>query len=144
VARLKDEANRRSLANVRFLSRRPFSEIASVLALASLLLVHLKDDPLFEITVPSKIQAYLCMGRPILAAIRGDGANLVRSAGAGGCVEPEDPQALAAAVCELAALPPGQLTALGELGRAFYGEHLSLLAGVDRFENILHDTAHGE
>lgn len=54
VERLKQIKSDKNLANVIFLPRRPFSEIGSALSMADLLLVHLKDDPLFEITLPSK------------------------------------------------------------------------------------------
>lgn len=143
VERLKEEALRRSLDNVRFLPRRPYSEIASILGLADLLLVHLKDDPLFEITVPSKIQAYLAMGRPILAALRGDGAELVTRSGAGWVCPPQDPAALAEAVAQAAACGAGALAAAGAKGRAFYLESLSMDASVEAFERVLAAAARG-
>ena len=67
-----------SMGNVQFLPQMPPSEIGSVFANADALLVHLKDAPIFEITVPSKIQAYLYAGKPILCGVRGDAAKLVR------------------------------------------------------------------
>ncbi len=141
VQRLKDIVGRRKLTNVRFLPRRPYSEIARILALADVLLVILKGDPLFEITVPSKIQVYLAVGRPILAAVRGDGADLVREARAGVCVSPENPTELAAAVAGLACASTAELEALGDQGRAFYRENLSLKMGVKRFEKLLRVVA---
>ena len=53
------------------------SEVGAVLSNANALLVHLKADPLFEITIPSKIQAYLFAGKPILCGVKGDAADLV-------------------------------------------------------------------
>ncbi len=143
VGALKAKAAALGLDNVRFLPVRPAAEVGPLLAAADVLLVHLRGDPLFSITIPSKTQAYLAAGRPILMAVRGDAADLVRSAGAGVCVKPEDPEALAAAVCEMAGLPFGGLTAVGERGRAFYQEHLSLAAGADRFEELLRSAACG-
>ena len=111
-------------------------EVGPLLAVADVLLVHLRDDPLFSITIPSKTQAYMAAGRPILMAMRGDAARLVEEAGAGVCTAPEDPSALAAAVCELSALSPQQLTAIGERGRAYYLHNLSRETGTARFEAI--------
>ena len=81
--RLREEAAGRDLSNVTFLPRRPPSEIGEVLSAADALLVHLRDDPLFSITIPSKTQAYLMTGRPVLMGVRGDAAKLVEDAGAG-------------------------------------------------------------
>ena len=57
--------------------------MASVFSEVDGLLVHLRDDPLFSITVPSKTQAYLAIGRPILMGVRGNAADLVKAAQAG-------------------------------------------------------------
>ena len=59
VERLKRKAGEMGLANTLFLPRMPIHEIGALLALADLLLVHLRDDPLFRITLPSKTQAYM-------------------------------------------------------------------------------------
>jgi glycosyltransferase involved in cell wall biosynthesis len=138
---LKARAAQAALPNVRFLDARPPAEVAPLLAAADVLLVHLRDDPLFSITIPSKTQSYLAAGRPLLMAVDGDAAELVREAGAGVCIRPSDPEALARAVFELSALPPAALTGMGTSGRAFYADHLSLSAGVDRLERVLRQAA---
>jgi colanic acid biosynthesis glycosyl transferase WcaI len=137
LQRLKAVAAARDLQNVQFLSRRPLSEIASILSLADLLLVHLKNDPLFEITVPSKIQAYLSMGRPILAAIQGDGADLVQRSGAGFICAPQDSGELAKAVTAAYSAPTGDLAALAKCGSNYYRQELSMDIGVDSFVTLL-------
>lgn len=132
--RLAELSRRMQLDNVAFLERQPVEWIGRILALADVLLVHLKDDPLFRITIPSKVQAYMAAGKPILMAVRGDAAELVERAGAGLCCEPEDPAALADAVARMCGMPPAQLAAVGAAGKSFYDRELSLRAGVDRFE----------
>ena len=77
------------------------SQIGGVLALADALLVHLKDDPLFRITIPSKTQAYLAAGRPILMGVSGDAADLVLQSGAGLVFEPENAGNLCASIQRL-------------------------------------------
>lgn len=139
--RLKARAQREGLANVRFLPRVPAAEVGAWLAAADVLLVHLKDDPLFDVTVPSKTQAYLIAGKPVLMAVAGDAAELVRQAGAGLIVPPEDPQALAGAVIQLAGLDPAELATLGANGRAFYERELSFDKGTRAFAAILSELA---
>lgn len=124
------------LTNVCFLPRRPVAEIGALLHRADALLVHLKDDPLFAITIPSRLQAYLAVGRPILCGVRGDGAELLQQAGAGLCFEPEDSTALADAVTALLRLTPESRLDMGERGRSFYRERLSLQVGTWAFLDL--------
>lgn len=133
VDRLKLHALEMRLTNVEFFDPVPMSEIGQVIAGSDVLLVHLRSDPLFEITIPSKTQAYLCAGKPILMAVRGDAANLVLEADAGVLAEPGDPESIAHAVRRLAALSAPRRRELGENGSRFYREHLSLSSGVDKF-----------
>ena len=141
VDRLKEIARERRLNNVLFLPRRPVSEIGEILNLADVLLVHLKDDPLFRITIPSKIQTYLAVGRPILVGVRGDAADLVRRAGAGVDFLPEDPENLSEAVEKLYRMPRASLDEMGDNGRRYYQKELSLSAGVSRFEEVFQAAA---
>ena len=84
VERLKEMSA--SLPNVQFLPQMPPSEIGKVFSNADALLVHLKDDPVFALTIPSKIQAYLNAGKPILCGVRGDAADLVQESGGGNSI----------------------------------------------------------
>lgn len=136
VERLQRRAQELGLTNVCFLARRPYAEIGSILQLADVLLVHLKDDPLFKITIPSKIQAYLAMGKPVIAAVRGDAAAVVEAAQAGIVCEPENAASLAAAVDTMQQVAPAGRERFGANGRQFYDREMSLAQGVRRFEEI--------
>jgi len=131
-ARVRDEA----IENVRFIPQQPMDAMGGVLPLADALLVHLKDDPLFTITIPSKIQAYLSSGVPLILAVRGDAADLGESAHAGLVIPPEDPQAMADAVAKLTAMTPEPRAALGKSGQDFYHRRLSMAVGVEQFINV--------
>lgn len=124
------------LTNVQFLPQRPPAEIGQILTHADALLVHLKRDPLFAMTIPSKIQAYLFAGKPILCGVSGDAADLVQRAGAGRAFTPEDPAALAEAVVVLTRMEPAERRAMGDSGRRYYDEHLSFHCGVARMEQL--------
>ncbi|HEY9175919.1 MAG TPA: glycosyltransferase family 4 protein [Verrucomicrobiae bacterium] len=135
--RLRQRVATEGLANVLFLGRRPPEAMGGVYAWASALLVHLRDDPLFDITIPSKTQAYLAMGKPILMGMRGDAADLVRAAGAGIVFTPGQPAALVQALEKLLAMPESERQRIGESGRAYYEANLSMVAGVRAFEEEL-------
>ncbi|CAM4152412.1 glycosyltransferase family 4 protein [Deinococcus marmoris] len=141
VEKLQMETQRRNLSNVVFLPRRPPSEIGEILGAADALLVHLRDDPLFAITIPSKTQAYMMVGRPILMGVRGNAADMVEKAGAGFVFEPEKPQALADAVVRLMQIPKTKRSEMGEAGQDFYWKHLSLTTGTKNFIDLFSDVS---
>jgi lipopolysaccharide/colanic/teichoic acid biosynthesis glycosyltransferase/glycosyltransferase involved in cell wall biosynthesis len=136
-------ASQMGLHNVRFLGRQPMHAMGPILAAADALLVHLKDDPLFRITIPSKTQAYLAAGKPIVMAVRGDAADLIMASHAGITCQPGDPRSIANAVKELAEAGDARLASMGRNGRAFYDRELSTSTGVDKFERILAASASG-
>ena len=141
VPRLTRKTADMGLTNVRFVPKQPMNEIGGILQLADVLLVHLADHQLFRITIPSKIQAYMAAGRPILGGVRGDAATLVERAGCGVTCEPENPVSLAAAVERLARMDPAALRTLGENGKKFYHENLSLQKGVREFDRIFQSVS---
>jgi colanic acid biosynthesis glycosyl transferase WcaI len=141
VDNLKQKAQDLQLENVRFLKRRPISEIGAILSLADVLFVHLKDDPIFRFAVPSKTQAYMASGRPILMGVKGDAAELVKKAQAGLSCEPQNAQSIAEAFRKLATMHRDQLEKMGENGRRFYEQKLSFDIGVAKYEDIFKSVA---
>ena len=141
VGPLRQRAADMGLTNVRFVERQPTSQIAKILRLADVLLVHLKDDPLFRITIPSKTQAYMAVGRPILIGVKGDAADLVTQARAGLVCEPENPHSIAQAVQRFQEMSPAELDAMGDNGKKFYERELSIGAGTSRYEKVFRAVA---
>jgi glycosyltransferase involved in cell wall biosynthesis len=134
--RLEKRAEDLALTNVRFLPRQPMSAMGAILGLADILLVHLKDDPLYCITIPSKAQAYLASGKPVLMAVRGDAAQLVTGCGGGLTCEPENPRSIAEAIARFAGMSPQERREMGDAGKRFYDEQLSFKVGVNKFEAL--------
>ncbi len=92
-------AAERGLENVSFHDPQPKERMPELWALCDLVLVHLKDDPVFETVIPSKIFEAMGMGKPILlAGPDGEAAEILRETGCGAWVPAEDPAALRAAV----------------------------------------------
>ncbi len=123
---LKAKADNLQLKNVRFLPRVAFDEAPNYLAAADCLLVHLNSSPLFKITIPSKTQAYMYAGKPIIMAVEGDAAELVRNAGAGLTCVPGNPVKLAEVVIQMIDLGPKQRLLMGKAGRDYYDRELSM------------------
>lgn len=133
---LRCQAAERHLDNVRFIGYQPAERMPHFFALADVLLTHLKRDPLFAITIPSKTLAYLACERPILAAVEGDTADVVRAAGAGMVCRPEAPEDLARAVRTLAALPEEARERMGQAGRQAFLQHYTRTVLVEQYEAL--------
>jgi colanic acid biosynthesis glycosyl transferase WcaI len=103
-----------------FLGRHPEEEMPNYFAQSDVMLVSLKDNPIFSLTVPYKIQCYLASGKPIIASLKGEGARILNLANAGISVNPEKPQDLSDAILMLANMPKHKLTALGVNGRSYF------------------------
>jgi glycosyltransferase involved in cell wall biosynthesis len=138
--RLMKRVRNENLSNVRFIPRQPTEAMGPIYAAADVLLVHLRDDPLFHVTIPSKIQAYMLAGKPILNCVRGDAANMVRRAGAGTVCEPENAADIARGVEALASRPVAELRVMGTRGKEFYNRELSIKVGVERFEKVFREA----
>jgi glycosyltransferase involved in cell wall biosynthesis len=136
VENLKAIAGSRALTNVTFLPRMPMNRVGEVLQSADAVLVHLKDEPIFARTIPSKIQAYMALGKPILVAVHGDAAELVRQAQCGVEATPEDAASIARAARQLASCSSDELASMGQRARDFYQGHLSMAVGADRFGRL--------
>ena len=113
----------RGLLNVMLPGRYLPAQMPAILAQAQALLVSLVDDPAMALTVPSKIQSYLAAGKPVIAALHGDGARVVKEAGAGIACAADDGLALAQAVRRLHAMSSTELAAMGEAGRRYHDAH---------------------
>lgn len=116
---------------------RSVAEMSDVMASADVQLVCLKDDPLFHFTMPSKIQAILASGRPVITCAPGDVASLTAASGAGWAVAPGDAAGLAEAFREARSLSPHELDELGKAGHVYYQERLSARFGAELLESAL-------
>ncbi|MFV2100784.1 glycosyltransferase family 4 protein [Micromonospora sp. LOL_024] len=123
--------------NVRFVGRRPATEMAALYAAADFQLVCLRDLPALRGATPSKLQAALACGTPVIGSIAGDAAALIRSSGVGLVSPPEDWRALAARFTEAAALPRHRRDQMGRQARQVYENRMSVRVGVDQFEDIM-------
>lgn len=144
---LAAEIQHRKLDNVMLIGRLPAEAMPTIFSAASVLLATLRDEPIFAYTIPSKVQAYLAAGRPIIACMNGEGARVVAEAGAGTACGAGNSAALADAVLHMQALKPQERAQLGESGRRYYFEHYEPGKLTDQlishFELLLMENAEG-
>ena len=140
AASLRAQAQALDLRNLEIHPQIGKDEINAVFARADALLVHLTDHPLFTITVPSKIQAYLATGRPIAAGVAGEAARLLVDSGAALVAPPGDADALAKIIAALADTPADARRRMGLNGRRYYQRNLAFRRGVHRTLRLLDGT----
>lgn len=131
---LKSFSEENQLNNVSFIPRVESSEVSKYLNTADFLLVHLKNNALFEITIPSKILAYLKCGKPILMGLKGDAASILNNAKAGFTFEPDDDIDLEKKIKEMIALSSEEIKEMGENAIDYYTNNLSIKTSVDKIE----------
>lgn len=142
---LKEQIASRGLTNVELPGRFPVAAMPALFEQASALMVSLVASPIMDQTVPSKVQAYLAAGRPVIASMNGEGARIVEEAGAGVTAAAGDADALAQAVRRLADMPEAERCALGQAARRYYDNHFEpiMLARrlVDLFGELVEPRA---
>lgn len=129
---------------VHLIGKRPAESIPRYSALADALLVTLKREEIFSLTVPGKVQSYLACGRPVVAALDGEGARIVDEARCGETAPAEDPDALARAVLNLYEASPEERQAMGRRARAYFEEHFEREKLLDRLEGWIRELVGGK
>ncbi len=132
---VEQEIARRGLQNsLHLLGRHPVRSMAHFFGSADVMLVTLRQDPVFALTIPSKIQSYLACGRPIVAALDGEGARVIEESGAGIAVRAGDAGALAEAVLRLYHMPRQEREDMGRRGREYFEQHFERKLLLTRLE----------
>jgi colanic acid biosynthesis glycosyl transferase WcaI len=140
--RLEDRVHTLGLGHrVQFLPRRPMDAMPPLFAAADALLVHLKKSELSRLVIPTKTLAYLAGGRPIVMAMEGAAADLVRAAQAGIVLPSEDAARLVDAIESLRTMPAAERDAMGRRAVAYLHAHLTKDAVIPEYESLLHRLA---
>ena len=127
------EVKRRGLGHCfLMLGRYPVDRMPSFYMHADALLVSLKNEPIFAMTIPGKLQSYLAAGVPVLAMLNGEGAEIVRESGAGLSSPAGDGPALAAAVQQLAVMDITERQQMGRLGLAVSEQEFNRVSLISR------------
>ena len=137
AAWLRNQITERGPLNVHFLGQRSSESMPTWFGLADALLVTLRPDSVYALTIPSKIQAYLACGRPILASLDGIGAREVEDSGAGLTSAAGDADGLAAATKRLYNLSPRERQEMGKRARAHYDLNFDREMLIERLEGVL-------
>ena len=130
--------------NVLMLGQFPLERMPSFYKCANILLVSLQDRPIFSMTIPSKVQAYLASGRPIVGMIGGEGAEVIKHSQSGFVCQPGDYKNLAQLILKLSDMPREMLLQMGKDGRNYGQEHFDRDRLVSRLEKYLSEVKFGD
>jgi glycosyltransferase involved in cell wall biosynthesis len=123
-----------------FAGRRPRDELPALLASAEVTVATQRDAPLLADALSTKVLEYMAAARPVVAAATGWTADVVAGSGAGIVCPPERPEALAAAIAEIAADPERART-MGLAGRRYVEANLTRAVAIDRLDRALASMA---
>jgi glycosyltransferase involved in cell wall biosynthesis len=137
LAWLKSQQQALGLNNLILAGRFAPQAMPQIFEKSSALLVSLNDNEAFAQTVPSKIQAYLAAGRPILASINGEGARVVSEAGAGLTSAAEQVLPLVENIRHLKALGVAEREAMGKSGRDYFDVNFDMPSQVKILARLL-------
>jgi colanic acid biosynthesis glycosyl transferase WcaI len=138
---LEEQIRSRQLdATMTLLGRRPAEDMPALFSSADALLVTLRRDPAFSMTIPSKIQSYLASGVAIVGAIDGEGARIISESGAGLVANAGDVNGLARCVQQIAAMKPAERNVMGRCGREYFDSQFNRDHLIDRLETWMHEA----
>ena len=115
----------------------PLEAMPATFAKADVLFAALKDEPIFALTVPAKIQAYMSSGKPIISMINGEAMELVREVDCGMAVAAEDSKAFADAVLQMSQLSQSEREQMGNRGREFASNNFDFTKQMTLLEEIM-------
>lgn len=122
---------------ITFLGRHPEERMPYFFANADALVVALKENEIFSLTVPYKVQCYMACGRPIIAMLNGEGARIIQSSGSGFVTPAENVEELTKSLVRFCALSDTERANIGQTARNWFEIHYSKTAVYGTLEAFL-------
>lgn len=122
---------------VHWVGRHPLQAMPAFFKEADAMLITLKDQPIFNLTVPAKMQAYMSTGKPIIAMLNGEGQRIVEESSCGSFTNAGDSHGLANIIRNMHKLSKAERHAIGQNGLIYGKKHFNLNKCIDNLCNIL-------
>ena len=119
------------------LGRHPIEKMPDYYALADAMLFSLKDEYIFSITIPAKVQSYLACGKPILAMVNGEAPKIINENKAGYTCAAGDYKSLVDNVIKMSELDNSDLEKLSVNSLQCYINKFERDMLLNKVENIL-------
>lgn len=116
--------------------RYPIEAMSAFFKRADVLFFALKDSLIFNLTCPAKLQAYMAAGKPVLAMLNGEGAEIINDAGCGWVVPAGDSKAMSEAIMKMSILTAEERERMGENGKCYCQQHFSFKHNMNILEKL--------
>ena len=137
-ANVEDQAKQLGLSDtVVFLGRHPMEQMPTFFSFADVMVVSLKDEYIFSLTIPAKTQSYMASGKPIVSMLNGEGNRIVEEAKCGLTAQSGDYKTLAENVKKLYKANKEDLSQMGQYGLNYYLSHFDKKTVVDNIINSM-------
>jgi glycosyltransferase involved in cell wall biosynthesis len=136
---LEKEVQKKQLNNVHFLGKFPPKEMPNLIVHADVLLISLKDEPIFALTVPARIQTALASAKPIAVMLNGEGAAIVSEAKAGLTCNAGDARSFAKNLHSFSKYAQEELLIMGISGKQYYESHFKCSKVISEIEQLLYN-----
>ncbi len=141
--RVTSEVTRRGLnERFRFLGRFPETRMPYFFAHADAMLVSLKDNEIFRLTVPYKVQCYMACAKPIVASLSGEGARIIRESKSGIVANAQTPKELADKIEKITLLSDEERIEMGLRGRMYFEQYFNRITIYNKLEEWLEEITH--
>jgi glycosyltransferase involved in cell wall biosynthesis len=140
-ASLIERARAEGLDNVEFVDSQPKTEVFHWMDACDVCVATLKKTDVFRTVYPNKVFDYMAAGKPVLVTIDGITRDLLQAANCGRYSEPENAEALAATIEEMAKLPSDTLAAMGRSGFDHVTVNFDRMKLAERYEALLLELA---
>ena len=133
-----------SLDNVHFLGRRPQKEMPSLIAEADVMLITLKNQSNYNLTLPGRTQAYMACGKPVICCANGEVARVVEESESGFVVQAENVFELAFRILQCSQMSRDELWRIGNNGLVYSQKHYNRQLVLENIERVLSETKYGK
>ena len=113
------------------------SKMPAILESADALLIALKNNPIFEVTIPGKFQTYCTAGKPIISLAKGEVNKIVDDINAGVTGDSDNLDEFAKKIIDLSKMPIDKLKDMGKNASSFAKKEFNRDHLIDRFEDCL-------
>lgn len=134
---VQTEIKKREINNILLTGRYPVDSMPDIFVRSEALIVSLNSEQIFSYTIPSKIQAYMSAGKPIIASINGEAARVIREARAGLTCPAEDGHALASLIQDFFDLKQNERDVMAENSRQYFLQNFEIEQQCKKLIDIL-------
>lgn len=121
--------------------RVPAKRVPVILSACDACFISFAKSPLWEMTIPAKLQSYMACGKPIIASASGETKRIIEDAKCGICTEIGDEKALANGIKRII---KEDLGIWGKNSRLYFTNHFDKKKLMDEMDNLIKEGCNAD